>query len=232
VKTTINFTRIFEGPLHDRCYAIWEDFSEHTGLEVIQHDNYDGLEHWEMLALMWERMRARQDVDRVIITEHDFLPTPDLAERAQEARGGAAALGVEYAPQQWKTLGRRWQGIPGGWFLEIDRTRFSGPLDFRGEGLWNDPGNKLHHQLNLMLAPGQIDEYGLKYPWGTHLFWSRHIEEKGRNVQGFEINKIREYWEKRLTEWEDAIEARRESQDITRRARAGTPEGLSAPDLL
>lgn len=202
----IYFTRAFEGMRHERCYRIWKMFAAAAGLgvRVVEVPPQPGLRHAEIFTKIWHFARY-QPAEVVVLTEADFLPTPDFAKRVDEDLK-KEALGVEYITRDPQTLDAIRHTMPGGWLVALDNAACAEKaIDFDGGGSkFNDPGNDLHNQLDMDIWRGRNHEFGLMYPAGEHMFWSRHYNEPaGTIINGFSMDAVKQYVDETLDEYED-----------------------------
>lgn len=206
-STDIYYVRAFEGPLHERCYRLWKMYAAQAGegVRVIEVPNPHGWRHAECFNKIFHFARY-QPARVVILTEADFLPTPDFAKRIEE-RLTKEAYGVEYATRDPQTLDPIFHGMPGGWMCALDSDACAEKtIDFEGGGgAFNDPGNQLAEQLDIDIERGRGDDgYGLIYPYGTHMFWSRHYNDPpGTRVVCFDIDDVKDYVEETIETYEE-----------------------------
>lgn len=205
--TNLHLIRAFEGPRHARLEKIWERVEQLVrphGVVVHIHDNLERLSkaqlsHGEKLQEIWEGEKA-DPAPQAIFTEFDFLP--DLAAGLVE-RPGAVGSGskpihaAEYATRS--PLGRRLvrHGIPGAWFVAVDKRRLGRDterVDFRPGGPGNDPAGRLPPDLVQLLGAeeGTYSPFGCRVPGcGEHLFWSRHYNDPPTALHaGFVMGEI------------------------------------------
>jgi hypothetical protein len=203
-QLTVRITHAFDGPRHDRLHAIWDTVAEHwqKHLRLAVTTNPRGFSHAQMFNKMWYE-ELQQNNRYVLLTEHDFLP--NLRDRAWysaphkvfeqlDAMHGEqfAALAPEYATRHAATKVVMHHNKPGGWWILIDKDRFNDAIDFTGKP---DPANQLEDSIGgCYMAEGEDcypAHYGLSYPFGTHLFWSRHYNDPPEaRVGGFHIGDI------------------------------------------
>lgn len=213
---TIRLIRIFDGPRHQRLRNIWTAIAEYIqdDANVRWYVNDKNLSHGQAYDAMW---REEQEFDNrvVLFTEEDFLP--DLAVGIENWTGitsfkreDQAAAGVMYCTRCTKSHGIFQQGdVAGGWFICIDKDLFPGPqhISFLGNP---DPANQLrphlkHFGKTIALVPGDDGHpyhYGVEYPYGTHLFWSRHYhDDPNIRVSGFRLGAIQKKVDWRISAW-------------------------------
>ena len=182
--TIVLYTRAYEGPIHQLCYNAWRKVSQHpptaARARVVEVPNKAGLDHYQMLASMWEAARASGE-RYVILTEADFLPdlTMDWIQAAIHEMGECVAL----TPRHCEWMGTSWEPIQtgtgcGASFILFDTSQL--PVDFTPE--WrhenHDPGVMLNRQIHVARVTGQDVHFSMRYAFGTHLFWSRVYNEE------------------------------------------------------
>lgn len=194
------YTRVFEGPLHERCYRLW---AERVPQARVLH-NTEGWDHERCLREIWERADPQR---HLIITEADFLPDHTIVETIMDAIGaGAALVAPDYLTRDHGPPHhiRTWPYTCGAWLLAFNRD-FWGTEPPSFEGL--DPGNELWRQLQRWGGKAHVlrahDDFtcGVRYPdCGRHLFWSRHWNDApGGWAAGFSLDVIRAGAEHALT---------------------------------
>jgi len=212
----VRLIRAFDGPRHKRLRDIWTAIAEYIAPDVAVrwYANERGLRHAECFDAMW---REEQEFDNCIVlfTEEDFLPDlavgmwnwSGLSSFKQEEQ---AAVGVMYCTRATKSRDILQQGDnAGGWFVCIDKDKFPAPghISFEGDP---DPGNQLRQHLKhfgqtISLVPGNDGyphHYGVEYPYGTHLFWSRHYhDDPTQRVSGFRLGDIQKKVDWRISQW-------------------------------
>lgn len=212
----IRLIRIFNGPRHIRLRNIWEAIAEYIAPEISVrwYCNDKGLSHGQAFDAIW---REEQEFDNkvVLFTEEDFLP--DLAVGPANWLGltsfkgeNQAAVGTMYCTRSPKSRDVFQQGdVCGGWFICIDKELFPGPghISFLGNP---DPANQLrphlkHFGYTISLVPGDDGyphHYGIEYPYGTHLMWSRHYhDDPNMRVSGFKLGAIQKKVDWRISAW-------------------------------
>jgi hypothetical protein len=224
---TIRLIRAFDGPRHKRLRQIWQAIAEFVAPEVNVrwYHNEKGLRHAQCFDAMW---REEQEFDNktVLFTEEDFLPDLDLgfwnwSGLSTFQQDNQAAVGTMYCTRSPKSRDLFQQGErPGGWFICINKELFPGPghISFEGDP---DPGNDLrshlkHFDRTISLVPGcdgYPHHYGVEYPYGTHLFWSRHYHDDPKTrVSGFKLGDIQRKVDWRISQW--IAEQPKEFRDI------------------
>ena len=202
---SVRIAKPFDGIRHDRLYAIWEAVAEFwkDHLTVGFSRNVGARwSHAQMFNKMWAE-ELQTDADFVLLTEHDFLP--NLNEPRWYAQPGAvlasldaehgeqfAGLACEYHTRCPKGMHLQGKNIPGGWWVLLETARFNDLIDFHGRP---DPCNQLEEAVGgIYLCEGRDAfprHYGIVYPFGEHLFWSRHIHDApDRTVSGFNLGDI------------------------------------------
>ena len=208
-KIRLVYTRVFEGTLHERLYDIWDAWaSRHPEVEVIQQLNDTGKNHQEMLEEIWDDHHEGCDI--LIMTEHDFIPAETLVDEVTTRMKSNCATLVEYCTRNPQDLSLIRHPVSGGWFMAFRPAFFGSRPDFGGK----DPGNNLDATIfsqtgsSWYILPGVNDKLGISYPrLGTHLFWSRHINDSPQSyAAGFSIREIQRYWVQRISEKEELCE--------------------------
>jgi hypothetical protein len=212
----IRLIRAFDGPRHRRLRDIWTAIAEYIQQDVAVrwYANTKGLRHAQCFDIMW---REEQEFDNwgVLFTEEDFLP--DLALDLDDWTGitsfhhtNQAAAATSYctrSPKSRKLFQKA--ELAGGWFICIDKEHFPKPQEISFEGD-PDPANQLRGCLEayskvISLVPGKDGfphHYGVEYPYGTHLFWSRHYHDDPRTrVSGFKLGDIQTKVDWRISQW-------------------------------
>lgn len=213
---SIRLIRAFDGPRHKRLRDIWTAIAEYIKEDAIVrwYCNDKGYSHAQCFDKMWHE---EQEFDNrlVLFTEEDFLP--DLEVPIEKWCGltsfrtdEQAAVAVNYCTRNSRSLGIvHREGMAGGWFICIDKDAFPGPqhISFQGDP---DPGNQLQDHLRhfgktILLVPGKDGyphHYGVEYPYGTHLFWSRHYhDDPTLRVSGFNLGEIQRKVDWRISAW-------------------------------
>lgn len=202
---TIRIAKPFQGPRHDRLYAIWEAIAEYWQdfLRVGFSLNPDARwSHAQMYNKMWAE-EIQQPEEYVILTEHDFLPNlrspewyefpEDVFEQLDDCHDQLfAALACEYATRNPATARLKFRDMAAGWWILLCKERFNDLIDFTG---CPDPANQLEESVGgVYTCQGEDaypEHYGIEYPYGEHLFWSRHLHDDPRRVvSGFSLGDI------------------------------------------
>jgi hypothetical protein len=131
------------------------------------------------------------------VTELDFLPRPDaLRDEHAQRRPGLVAYRMR------DDVTRRledWDGVrTGGWFAHLPATATP---DFGG----TDPGNRLLAQFpDAVVFEGEdAGLAGIEYPFGQHLFYSRHDEDPDHfRPSGIALGDLRRAQEAALANYE------------------------------
>lgn len=174
----------FSGPRHDRLNAIWDHLAATKAVDLEWFDNTcAGLSHAESFAEIWEE-ELYHPSRYLLLTEHDFLPAldnPDWIPLNRLCNDDLAFVACQYHTRNPHDLTKLdvHPDKAGGWFLLIDKQKFTDLPAFAGTP---DPCNQLPEQVkgNCHLEPpadDYPDHYGASYPFGTHLFWSRHLHD-------------------------------------------------------
>lgn len=207
-KTDIAIPKVFIGPRHDRLRAIWDTIADYAKDDIrLQWIENRGchLSHADCFNLAWDRNYLAPGI-YLLLTEADFLPDLRQQPKVWTGRtylGDYDALGVEYCTRTAGTYVLNRKGVPGGWFILLNKPLCPSELDFHGTP---DPGNQLAEKLNIKLLKG-CDAYpqhhGIKYARiGDHLFWSRHLhDDPKRTVSGFLLEKIQATHDRFVTHW-------------------------------
>ncbi len=213
---TVRLIRAFDGPRHQRLRDIWTAIAEYIrDVAVVRwYSNTTGRRHAECFDAMWQE---EQEFDNrlVLFCEEDFLPDLDVGVENWSGlttfkREEQAAVGVMYCTRSPKSYDMfQHADTPGGWFISIDKDTFPGPahISFEGEP---DPANQLRAHLRhfgrlISLVPGDDGyphHYGVEYPYGTHLFWSRHYhDDPNLRISGFKLGDIQRKVDWRISQW-------------------------------
>lgn len=197
----VNLIRAFEGPRHTKLEGLWDCVAEYLSRDVRLHvlSNLGArLCHADCLNEMWDAERARPE-RYAIFTEYDFLP--NLRGWFTPLGDATPLLGVEYATRSPLTKRLEHHGIPGAWYLLVDKERVK-ELDFTAGGPFNDPANQIQ---GVRLMPGTDCyplHYGISYPTGTHLFWSRHLhDDPDGSAAGFKLGDIQRGHDAAVEAW-------------------------------
>lgn len=212
----IRLIRAFDGTRHQRLRDIWTAIAEYVQEDAVVRwfHNSRGLRHAQAFDVIW---REEQEFDNraVLLTEEDFLPDLELGIAhwsgvSSFQRPDQAAAGVMYCTRSPKSRDLlQYQDKAGGWFICIDKEDFPGPdrISFEGEP---DPANQLrahlrHFGKTISLVPGSDGyphHYGVEYPYGTHLFWSRHYhDDPALRISGFPLGDIQRRVDWRVSQW-------------------------------
>lgn len=187
----VNIIRIFEGPRHDKLEAIWRWYtclhSNQMTLHVFDNTHLR-LPHDRAYERMWVQEENRPE-QFTIFTEFDFLPGADFLNVRP-----ASILAAEYCTRDPSDHRLQRRGIPGAWFVTVDKNAIKYRPDFRSGGPFNDPCNEIDAEL-LDTQDCYPDHYGVEVAFvevalnaigrhtterfhiGTHLFWSRHYND-------------------------------------------------------
>lgn len=184
---------VFEGPLHDRLRSIWKRLQT-PEWQIRWFSNPEPIKcHGDMLQQMWEALKP-SDARYAVLTEHDFLPGhlfPGCS-LFDKYPPETAVIAAEYCTRNPDTLQLVEHGIPGAWFIIVDKDRLgSRVLDFTAGGAFNDPGARLPHDITAVLKSYDCmpHHYGVRVgDVGEHLFWSRHYNDvPWQEVAGFAL---------------------------------------------
>lgn len=209
---TVRLIHIFEGPRHERLRTLWEIIAEYAKdkIRLKWFRNPNEWDHSESLNRIWLEEQTESD-DRLIITEHDFLPDLNYDDWLLQADFADPEIAVAAACYSKRRPGTRqlhnYTETVGPWFMSFDKTRCPGRLEFRGR---IDPAGELAHQIHdhehsVMLYPG-ADPYpihvGVEYIFGTHLFWSRHYNDSlAARVSGYSVREIVTKHDRYVASW-------------------------------
>jgi hypothetical protein len=212
----------FEGPRHDRLKAIWKEYARQHAAQMCLRifPNIDGrLSHGECLEKIWKKAKA-DPTDRVIITEFDFLPAPEMVQWPwQELTLREPVHAAEYCTRDARTKQMHLHGIPGAWFIRISKPLLNGHLLYMPGGKFNDPCNLLSLALRESTASRQHvrlletvecypRHYGVRVLGaGEHLFWSRHYNDNpAARPAGFSLYDILSGVDKAIDEYEAELQ--------------------------
>lgn len=192
----VGIIKVFEGPLHDRLRKIWkklETMPNPFEWKIHWFENFDMQCHGAMLQTMWETLR-KLDSRYILLTEHDFLPGPAFPGIGQFELypPDTAVLAAEYCTRNAQTYKLEEHGIPGAWYILIDKERLGErKLDFTAGGPFNDPAAKLPPGTTAVIKSYDCmpHHYGVRVGQvGEHLFWSRHYNDiPWKDVAGFPL---------------------------------------------
>lgn len=204
----VRIARAFEGPRHTRLERIWDcvaEFKKAT-LRLKVHPNPGARKtHAQMFAEMWAA--EQKEPNRwVLLTEFDFLPDlwSEVTPTAPILKHEVDAMGVYYCTRNpsSKQLVFPDNTMAGGWWLLIDKERAPKHLDFEGQV---DPCTSLLYQMDMLLLRGQDcypHHYGVSYPYGVHLFWSRHYhDDPNTRVAGVLLGEVQRKHDVAVTDW-------------------------------
>lgn len=173
-KINVNIIDIFQGPRHDRLRRIWNKIGTLPNIRLNWFQNSVGFTHGACLEIMWAE-ELRRPERYCLFTEADFLPNKNwlpLHKLTPERPIHAA----EYCTRDPVTLQLRKHGIPGGWFVLIDKTNC--PVDLQWDSInGKDPANDLpvHRTTFVNTLDALPLHWGVLMGPGDHLFWSRHL---------------------------------------------------------
>jgi hypothetical protein len=208
-ELTIYIPDVFDGPRMDRLRRIWQSvrlYQTDVDITLLPWPDGKPLSHAEMFNHFWEV--ARKDAGQyVLFTELDFLPNlranrwhglPFLKKYADYS-----GLGVPYHTRNSDTKRLiAHPGKAGGWFVLLNRDKCPLRMDFSGTP---DPCNQLSQQIPMVLVKGQDcfpSHYGISYEMGTHLFWSRHLNDDPDTViSGFRLGDVQHRHDRAVESW-------------------------------
>jgi hypothetical protein len=211
-QVTVRIARAFSGPRHSRLELIWDCVAEYLQDRMVldvTDNQVRKLSHAQIFQRMWEEEKDCPN-RYVLFTEFDFLPDVDralplallnVASRYKDSQ--YAAVGVQYATRHPETrVLRRHDGLAGGWWILIDKERAPRELLFAGTP---DPGNQLPDQMPMILERGEDSwpfHFGIDYPFGTHLFWSRHYhDDPNMEVAGVLLGEMQQRHDNAVAMW-------------------------------
>lgn len=206
--TTIRIARAFEGPRHERLEKIWDCIAEYAQEDarlIVEPNLRPRLSHADIFERMYHKDLVAEN-RYLLLTEFDWLP--DLGgdwlptHVFQETNADVIATQYYTRNPQTKRL-RRYKGLPGAWYILIDKERAPVIGSFHGSP---DPGNQLPQETNPIILPGEDClplHYGVEYPHGTHLFWSRHYHDGADTdvVAGVKLGEMRILHDQAVTLW-------------------------------
>lgn len=225
-QINVNICRIWEGPRNERLHLLHEVLAE------VQKDKYrlcwwrnpGRVSHAKSLEVMWQQELARPE-RYAVFTEHDFLPAPsrwlDLR-LLDEEHPVVSCRYVTRDPVTKKLL--RHEAV-GPWYTMIDKSIVQS-IHWEEWGQTNDPGNGMKHFVEKeypgrsvrILEPtdGLPVSYGVHYPTGEHLFWSRHLHDPPHiRVAGVCLGDIQTKHDQAVTKW--LQQAEKEIQEVAAR---------------
>jgi len=176
--TRVIIPNVYKGPRHTQCMAAWNYAYEHGEFELEWLFNADESDHYTMLERGWKA--AQEGPERFfILTEADFLPncTIDWVREARFLLGGFQGLGCAHVERVGSTYEAVQSSVnPGAWFLMFDKEKIGAETpNFHYED--QDPAVTLSHQYGLHIIQGRPEFFSMIYPFGCHLFWSRHFND-------------------------------------------------------
>jgi hypothetical protein len=210
---TIRLIRCFDGWRNERLHALWDGIAEYErAVRVKWFPNPDArLRHAQCFNEMWAAEQSCAN-RYVVFTEADWLPKLILPVDGWTAKTflgpSDCMVGCNYVTRDAGTKRlRHYQASAGGWFFCIDKRRAAPILDFEGDP---DPGNEIPDQLEEYGCEGLFvdgedcypNHYGVEWPWGTHLFWTRHLhDDPARRISGFSMREVQVGHDRAVDEW-------------------------------
>jgi hypothetical protein len=197
-RVNVNIIRAFEGPRHDVLEAIWYEYlnAHNDEICVWVYDNR-GDHRWShatALQRMWEDEKQRPE-PIAVFTEFDFLPAPGFAQRVGQTQNLTVPTPIEaaeYCDRNMRTMALRPKGIPGAWFIRVNKSLLHAePYFWAGPG--EDPANHLGRDFEdkgqaVVLLPQEDclpEHLGTRtVPYGEHLFYSRHYNNTPADQAG------------------------------------------------
>lgn len=197
----------FEDPISNKLRDFWLLWARTAGVSLMIFNNT--LRKLSHAAAAGELLRDMTEAGhrKKILTEFDFLPRCPPPTRATCLDRIKAAEYVTRDPVSMRLLRH---GVPGAWFLEWDGA-YTTLIDIRAGGCFNDPANLLAEDF-----PGRVDliqghdnfpaDYGVTYPFGTHLFFSRHYGDPPETkIAGFDLEPILKGVKARIKKFERSL---------------------------
>ena len=198
----VRFAEHGNGPRHLRLRAIWRAIAA-CEPQVRIEPQADRGGHRQFLEAA-TLIPATAPI--LLLTEEDFLPNLDSDWcSAEHTLSGAHLVACSYRMRGAFRMLDNDRGIVGGWYLAFNTHLDDlSSLDFSGP----DPGNRLQNQIapqRLILMPGEDGypaHYGIEYPVGVHLFWSRHLHDPPeRRVSGISLGDVQAKHDARVDRW-------------------------------
>lgn len=216
-QVTVRLVRAFDGPRHDRLRTIWQTIAEYASPNVVVSwfaNMGCRLSHADAFQAIWREECQRDDPPFVLFTEEDFLP--ELT-GGWEKWTGLSFLGRHdakalFLPYHTRDAARKFllphAGLTAGWYALIDKRFAPKNLRFRGRP---DPGNQLGAQyfaagIRAHTLRAYDDcypkHYGIRYPVGEHLFWSRHLhDDPSKRVSGIVLGEVQQKHDRAVNAW-------------------------------
>jgi len=176
-------------PLEERIIRVWR--RQYDNVEVIQAEPFEI--HGDLLTRLWSDIRSSDDPD-IIISESDFIPQPTI-----NWPPGTAAVFVTFAHQHLAFPAiLPCRPYSAGWYMRFNRSLFKSEPDLNwlnASGPFNDAANFAYLRAHLtgvidwsssVLIDPNNRSFGaeklrcLRYPFGYHLFWTRHWHEPNK----------------------------------------------------
>jgi hypothetical protein len=213
LNLTVRLIRCFKGWRNERLHNIWDAIAEYTQvLRVRWYSNPEAkLRHGQCLNRIWQEEREF-DNRYVLITEADFLPQlkkgPEYWAGPEACvDGGADALLIPYAKRKVTRRMFEYNKLSGAWYMYFDKTKVPERLQFDTQP---DPGCGILQQLydagnEITFTPGDDcypRHYGISYPMGEHLFWTRHLhDDPAVRISGFPLGDIQLKHDEAVDKW-------------------------------
>ena len=179
-----------EGSRHERLYSIWRAVAKYMAceIEVVHFENPGCVwDHATCLRMIWLK-EVRLSGRFFVITEYDFLPDfSRFLPLEQLHAADRPVIAAEYMDGVGGPAPRA-MGVPGAWYLIIDKKRLEKP-DFSPGGPFHDPAAGLKCLL-LPARPGWPEFPGARYSTGVHLFWQRHLHDPPDMIVGKERMRL------------------------------------------
>jgi len=206
--TTIRIARAFEGPRHERLEKVWDCIAEYVQDDarlIVEPNRSPRISHADIFGRMYAK--DSEEPNRfLLLTEYDWLPdlSGDWLPTHVFDETDLAVLVTQYYTRNPENMRlRKHQGKPGGWYILVDKARAPHIRTFHGEP---DPANQLSSEADALILPGEDCyplHYGVEYPMGTHLFWSRHYHDGDDDdvVAGVRLGDMRVLHDQAVTLW-------------------------------
>lgn len=212
----VHIISAFSGPRHSTLEFLWdvtaEFHKEDMRLNVFRNPGAK-LSHADCYREMWKQALAAPE-RFALFTEFDLLPKICGFLPTGLLTADKPIAVAEYVTRNPSTGRLIHHGIPGGWYVLIDKTHVRDPARppiFAPGGAFNDPCNILESCLQrdyqksvtyLNQADAMPRHYGTLMHTGEHLFWSRHYNDPPTGiVAGFPLSDILPKVDKAIVDW-------------------------------
>lgn len=214
----VNLVRWLEGPRHARLHLLHEVVAEALpdAMRLCWFRHTGGIGHARALQLMWEAELQRPE-RYAVFTEHDFLPNLGRWLDTRMLDDEHPVVSCRYVTRNPVTRKLDRFDTIGPWYTLVDKAAVQ-RLHWEEWGQHNDPANGMKHFLEQEY-PGRsvrilepVDDmpasYGVQYPTGTHLFWSRHYHDPPHiRVAGVCLGDMQAKVDQAVTHWLDRAHA-------------------------